>query len=377
MEERLDSPFKELPQALVDDMLSKCDALGAGLLSSFSDMQKQKGEIRRILSDKGLLKKETDIYQSPANPTTCGVDGSYVVEKLLSMDIVAVAGVAVEGLTPPSEKRYWPRPRHLQEVKPVKHNADNAMVARALMMTMELELATKAPHDIVFLDGSVTTPLIYLNQGINQVNNVDSTLSNLFMDRFKTSLAYYKEVLASQRTDKIFASAPKYTSRREVSKAIKVSMEYEDRGLLTFVLEGGEFVGPLDLEPPTSPWHLNNPFKEFDSTVKEITSAMEEINIIYYKPVKSIPAIRIEISNSIAKNDHRLSILLEGVKYQCGSPSIMEPYPTYMADRMVKHLGTAIPAMRKSSVQEMSYKWKENVDDIILAMHSYRSESNR
>lgn len=377
MENGPDSPFKELPQALVEEMLSKCGALGSGLLSSFANMQKQKGAIRGALSDTGLLKKENDIYQSPANPTTCGVDGSYVVEKLISMDIVAAAGVAVEGLIPPSEKRHWPRPRHIPEIKAVKHNADNSMVVRALMMTMELELATKAPHDIVFLDGSVTTPLIYLNQGINRANNVDSTLSTLFKDRFKTSLAYYKEILASQRTDKIFVFVPKYTSRREVSDEIGVSMEYEDRALLTFVLDGGEFVGPLRLEPPKSPWHLDNPFREFDGIVEEITSAMKRINVIYYKPVKSTPAIRMEISESIAKNTHRLSILLEGVKYQCGSPSIMEPYPTYMADRMVKHLGTAVPAMRKSSVQEMAYKWDKNVDDIILAMHSYRSESNR
>ena len=31
----------------------------------------------------------------------------------------------------------------------------------------------------------------------------------------------------------------------------------------------------------------------------------------------------------------------------------MEPYPIYLADRMVKHLSTAIPAIRKYALQEM------------------------
>jgi hypothetical protein len=52
----------------------------------------------------------------------------------------------------------------------------------------------------------------------------------------------------------------------------------------------------------------------------------------------------------------------------------MEPYPIYLADRMVKHLGTALPAIRKSTTQEMSLKWDEGIGSMYLAMHGYRTE---
>ncbi|KKK47678.1 hypothetical protein LCGC14_3152740 [marine sediment metagenome] len=42
----------------------------------------------------------------PTNPTSCAVDGSFSIEKLLSTDIVVSASVAVEGLAPPTEERH-------------------------------------------------------------------------------------------------------------------------------------------------------------------------------------------------------------------------------------------------------------------------------
>ena len=53
----------------------------------------------------------------------------------------------------------------------------------------------------------------------------------------------------------------------------------------------------------------------------------------------------------------------------------MEPYPLYMADRMVKHLGTAVPVIRRATTQEMASKTTDDVGDIFLAMHGYRTES--
>lgn len=55
----------------------------------------------------------------------------------------------------------------------------------------------------------------------------------------------------------------------------------------------------------------------------------------------------------------------------------MEPYPLYLADRMVKHLGTALPAIRRTTTQEMSLKWEESLGNMYLAMHGYRTEQGR
>jgi len=37
------------------------------------------------------------------------------------------------------------------------------------MMEFELELAEQAPHDVVFLDGSMATPIILMDQAINRL----------------------------------------------------------------------------------------------------------------------------------------------------------------------------------------------------------------
>ena len=79
----------------------------------------------------------------------------------------------------------------------------------------------------------------------------------------------------------------------------------------------------------------------------------------------------------MSENKKRLAILLEAISQQCKAPGIMEPYPLYMADRMVKHLGTALPAIRKATTQEMVMKWDGKQEDIILAMHGYRTDTGR
>ena len=48
-----------------------------------------------------------------------------------------------------------------------------------------------------------------------------------------------------------------------------------------------------------------------------------------------------------------------------------------MADKMVKHLSTALPAIKKQAVMEISKHWDGDVSDVYLATHSYRTEGFR
>jgi len=116
-----ESPFEDLPEALVEEMLSHYKKLGEQLSASLDEIQSHREKIRESLASQNLLRSDSAIIRSHAYPTTCGVDGSYAIERLLSTDIAAMAGVAVEGLTPPSEKRHWPHPHHLCDVSTVAH----------------------------------------------------------------------------------------------------------------------------------------------------------------------------------------------------------------------------------------------------------------
>jgi hypothetical protein len=369
-------PFGELPEALVEEMLCQCNRLGSDLSASFQKLHDFKTEIRGKLNEKKILHKDTDISLAPLYPTTCAIDGAFAIERLLCTDLVAFAAVAMEGLTPPSEKRYWPNPHHLSDILTVAHSDDTYSFARSVMMSMELEIAASAPHDVVYIDGSLVTPLVAINQGLNKIGRIDENLEHFLISRIGKAFESYSKIVTCERTDKIFAGIPKYTTRTEISGDLLGFETYEDRGLLTFVLESGEFVGPVPVQNKQDQKNVNlKPVQSLNLQEKlnQIFDGLKGLQILYYRPCSYFPVLRIEIANSIANNPNRLAVLLESLRLQCSSASILEPFPLYLADRMVKHLGTALPAIRRTTTQQMSAEWEDKMGNIYLAMHGYRT----
>lgn len=370
-------PFNELPEALVEELLSQCGSMGDTLSHSFRNLLDNKGAIRNDLADNGLLKHDSDLLTNQSYPTTCGVDGAYTLERLLSTDMVAVAGVAVEGLTPPSETRHWEYPHHLCEVLPTKHHDKTGLVSKAIMLSMELELANSAPHDVIFLDGSFTTPLINIQQALYTIDEVDSHLSDILFERMKDTMEAYKTVVHARRSDRQFVSVPKYTSHNQIAKILLKDGVYEDRALLSFVLSAGEYIRPFQFKVPDSMWSFAEPFLKEMGNLETIIDGMRNLYVVYYRPFIHSPTFRLELPQSVATDRNRLCKVFEAIKLQSGTPGIFEPYPLYLADRMVKQMGRAVPAIRKATTQEMLQFWDEAEAEIYLLMHGYRTETGR
>lgn len=389
------SPFEELPEGLVDEMLSNSRVVSVDLLQKFRELIDRREEIRTTLESSGNLRNYSEIDSTRTYPTSAGVDGSYNMERMLSMDFVCAAAVAVEGLTPPGpEKRNWPRPRYFSHIEAIRHNENTSQVLRGISAELELYLTVNAPHDVVFIDGSMKTPLIFLNNASVKMETIPDSLREVFLNgkdltnedrirfpNFYDVISAYEEILSSKRTDKIYAAIPKYTTKNELAVKLGLS-QYEDRGLLNFVLKAGEFVGPLESTSSGDPHliltHIPKEFEISDSIKRRVDSIVEDllpnVSIIYFRPSSYSPVLRIEIPKSVAYNTNRLRTLFEAIEIQTTSLSIMEPYPLYLADRMVKHLSTAVPAIRKSAFQEISENWSGDISDVYMGMHSYRSE---
>ena len=381
MMESVERPFGELPAALVDEVLKRTEDLSQKLLGDFEQVRARRQEWRESLERAGLLRRDAELPYMPI-PTTCGVDGSYAVERLLASDLVAAAAVAVEGLTPPSETRHWPEPRHLVWVETEAHEAETGTILRALMIGMELKLASQAPHEVVFLDGSLTTPFIYFNQALNKSGDAFHLHTTAhFLDQVTSILEAYLTILASTRSDRCWLAIPKYTTRREIGQQMGWPDTHDDRGLLSFLLEPGEYTSPRSLQQPTEPWHLNlDPLRDAgketpDRIAEKIISSLGEIQVVYYRPYPWLPALRIEMSRAVAENQARLATALHGIRHQCGAPAVMEPYPLHMADRMVKHLSKAIPTFRQVTSQHIAETYQGSIDEIFLGLHGYRTES--
>ena len=270
--DRPSETYPELPEALVDEMLNKSEDISNGLYIKFDEIKKHRTEFRDKLEESGLLKRAADIPPSEI-PTTCGVDGSYAIEKLLAVDIVVAAAVAFEGLTPPSEERKWERPRHLVEPMSMPHYDGTTSIARAVMMGMELQLSEKAPHNVVFIDGSLTTPFIYLNQGLNKAEEAKNKYGEYLISELEKTLNAYKNIL-NPSTDQIFVGVPKYTSKREIGEELKIE-GYDDKGLLTLVLNSGEYTKPVQLSQPEQKWHLNLKLHPKEEKMESLRDDME------------------------------------------------------------------------------------------------------
>jgi hypothetical protein len=382
-----DHPFTDLPAALVEDVMHKTAAVADTLLGDFRTMQQGRARLRQDLDGAGMLMKEGDL-PFPELPTTCGLDGSYALERLLAMDFAAAAAVAVEGLTPPSEQRYWPHPRHISFVASEPHHAETATVLRAVMLGCELTLATKAPHELVLLDATLTLPIIYFNQAISKAKELteevtESECAGRFQGEVVNYLSSYLEILRCERSDKQYVGLPKYTTRREVGRSASWPTNQDDRALLTFVLDPGEFTTPIRLEPPDQPWHLGihtlPPVQreQAQHLSQAIIAALSDIQVCYYRPHVWLPALRVEMAAAISQNRHRLATVIYGLKSQCASPAMLEPYPLYLADRTVKALARAVPAFRHVATQQVSERYDGDLGDVLFGLYSYRTESGR
>ncbi|HVO68123.1 MAG TPA: DNA double-strand break repair nuclease NurA [Syntrophales bacterium] len=378
-----ETPFVDLPAALVEEVIKQTAEVSEILLETFRKVRTDQQSFRNNLLQKDLIRNESSLGYPPL-PTTCAADGSYGIERLLTADLVAAAAVAVEGLTPPSEKRHWEQPRHITYVRSETHHPDTATIVRAVMIGSELILSNKAPHDLIMVDGSLTIPIIYFNQAMNKVSEtLGLQCSRDFVEKVCEYLEAYASILRSERSDRNFVGLPKYSTRREIGKELGWPLQYDDRGMLTFLLNPGEFTKPIFMEQPEQRWHLytNHLPSEVQTRANDLAENiipnLEQVSILYYKPHDWIPALRIEIPKGAATNKHRLAVIIQGVKHQCATPSMLEPYPLYLADRTVKALSRAIPTFRQITTQRISEKYAGNIGEIFLAMHGYRSESGR
>lgn len=374
------SPFTDLPAALVEDVLEQTKSVANHLLDSLKEINIDKEKLRNSLTDRGLIKLESDLGYPPI-PTTCGTDGSYAIERLITTDLVAAAAVAVEGLTPPSETRHWPQPKHKAYIIAEPHLEDTATILRALMLGEELHLAIEAPHEVVMIDSSLRLPIIHFNQALNKISETEKLLRTTvdLKNRAESFLNSYSEILNAERSDKQYVGVPKYSTLREIGSLLKWKSNQDDRSMLTLLLRPGEMTVPLHLEKPSSEWHINTGALKADlkDTLQNILNGLDNIKVFYYKPHDWLPALRIEVASNIAENSNRLGIVVQGIKHQCATPSMLEPYPTYLADRMAKSLSRALPAFRQVATQFISEEYEGDISEVFFSMHGYRSESGR
>ncbi len=374
-----DQQFGELPGALVEELMTQASEIGDRYITQLEALRSQREDIRARMRSSGILARQSDL-PNVEETTTCGVDGARLTENLLATDIVVVTAIAVEGLTPPSEQHYWEDPHYEVILRMEQHSSFSNRVANGLMIAMELELAVKAPHGVRFIDNSLATPVIQLNQALAATSQApELSICHTLHEKLQDALEVYRDILSNQRSDIAYVGVPKYTSNDEIGSRIDVPVAGDDRNLMTLVLEAGEYTTPQRLKRPSTPWHIdtssvNSAFgHDLQDLADESCNQLNNVRILYYRPNNQIPALRLETTTGTANNRHQLAMLLSAVNGQCQSARTMEPFPLFMADRMVKSLSPAMSAVIGLTTTEAGLRYTGPTGDIYHGLRSYRT----
>lgn len=370
--------FSDLPDALVRDLLGKAVPIGDAVRERMERLRSCRDNVRTVAMRKEFICRKADLDVT-REPSVAGIDGSYQIHRLTALDLCAAAAVAIEG-TSKEERRHWQEPYHRIWVDGLPHNVDAVGPLRGLMVSMELELASEAPHDLVLLDGAFSSLIIYLNQGLEKLSQAAVSLQEVLNDRWANGDLINKLItlLQSDRT----VAIPKYTSRNELIQDMAVNLpeEVDGKTLSTLILEPGEYTVPIPVHGHTAYrkaeiYHLPDQFCD-RSTHDNLNRILQDIQVVYFRPYRWLPALRLEIPGAAARNHQKLSMVLEGVTRQLFSPAVYEPYPLFLADRMVKSLGSGVAVIEQSVSQHVAGN-SADVETTLLYLQNYRTEGGR
>ena len=374
--------FADLPDALVRDLLAKATPVAETVSGNLSALREARSRLCAEAQGRGLVCRKADL-DVPREPSVVGVDGSYQIHRLTALDLCAAAAVAVEG-TSKEAKRHWPEPYHNMWVDGLPHCVDTVGVLRGMMVSMEMSLASQAPHDLVLLDGSFSSLIIYLNQALTKLNDCARSLADEFLNRWDSGiLGQLKGLLRSDRT----VAMPKFTSRNELLRENMLSppVVVDGKTLATMILSPGEYTTPLPILDTGETYHLPLTVKTplgderevcTQSDMDTINSALDGLRVAYFRPYGWLPAVRLELPSSVAASRTRLSIVLEGITRQFFSPAVIEPYPLFLADRMVKSLGAGVAVIEQAVAQHVAGD-SPDVETTLLFLQNYRTEGGR
>lgn len=369
------STFADLPDALVRDLLAKANAVAAGVAENLGNLRQAKSGMQSDCRRANLIRRKADLDVT-REPSVVGVDGSYQIHRLTAVDLSAAASVAVEG-TSKEAKRFWPQPYHQMWVECLPHSGDAVSGLRGTMVAMELELADQAPHDVVLLDGSFSSLIIYLNQAYTNLDTCPKLLADQFRQHRDNGLiARLTRLMRSDRT----VGMPKFTSRNELVRDgyVRTPIDVDGKTLATLILEPGEYTTPLPIhtDADTEGQRVSHIHGVDRAEMNDVMAALKGLRVTYFRPHGWLPAMRLELPAAIHQSSIKLSLVLEGIMRQFCTPAVTEPYPLFLADRMVKSLGAGVNVVEQTVSQHVAGS-SPDIEMTLLFLQNYRTEGGR
>lgn len=371
--------FTGLPHSMVEKALSGAQKIGTRLAKTLASMKPTFNKVREELERRALIMHDAWMVQ-PLTPTVSGIDGAFVIDETAAFDIVLCGALGVEGFCPHYGAVHWPEPVFEVHIGYEVHNRSVRTLIQALMTQMEVLIAGNAPHEVVLLDGSFVTPLVSVKKALALINRREHTSSSIvekfagWLDEF---LSTYLSLLTISRSDKVVAAVPKQSVNRDFAGVVELPAGFKEKAVLNYVLRPGEFTKPLrtrasDLEnnygftPSLGPQQRQ--------LIRELERLCRDMTFLYYKPYPFVSPLRVEIPAQVAASETKLGLLLQAIKQQMTVPSVVEPYPLFLADQFVKRLSAVTGPFKQIVAYTASSLDGVEPQEVFAIINSYRTD---
>jgi hypothetical protein len=232
-------------------------------------------------------------------------------------------------------------------------------ILNAIMLELEMELASESEHDIILLGHSQVEPFCAVIDATGKAfETKDSELSREFLARLKNTLASFKSLACPQNNEKILAGLSCLNSGRPFLSKLNWAAGVNDATFFSLLIEPGEFTAqvPHDKKEIESVTAISINDEKFAALRDSIAEDYSSHRTFYYRPEEWTQAFRIETTDTVYQDSGALSKLLLSIKAQCCVPGINIPYPLYKAAETSNNMEKALCAASENAVSILAHE---------------------
>lgn len=369
-------PSGDLPPEVVVDMLTVGESLTGSVRAFIEPVRQQRRALRKHFHEQGWI----DEIPPPTRdgPYHLGaVDGAHVINSLAAGDHVGTLAVSVaSGLTaagtaPGRDYRHW------SDFRP--HSADQAALAKAVMMMQETMLLSGMPHPVRLFDGSHATPVVAL---LVALASPDEQVRERVIELAQRwdAVAALNHLACSETV----IGCPKADTSTELVHYCRRQLDTNlpampDKVLAALVLDPGEI---LVTEHATPSWpqlrtyihrveepHAKDLAGRIDNAIRPLHDP--QLQVVHVKPQSASTVLRVEAKATL--DPWTLRDYVTAVLADCTPPFLQEPACQHLADRYAKSLSVGMAAQ----IDRIRLDLADTGDDGALeyVLRRYRTET--
>lgn len=358
-----------IPSPLLESIFSNNDTI----FNDFSDysevLKKLQIQTKEILRKDNRIKSCLDA-ESPDLNSIAGVDGTYAVKKAVAADLYVVASVLLGANVMKANSETFVLP-------PSEHST---RIAQGIMTILEIASMQESEEEMTFYDGSFLVPIIKLNSMYSDYNKhelkneINNTRIKTIMDDFRYEQGL-KEIIDNKKTFAIPKESSSSTFSSKILNNLEEDVKYRvvDKILLSGVLNEGDYIiDSFESEGLHLP--IDSDKDMYFSYGKEIINAMKTLKVMYIKPKSWVPTQRVEFPGTLSNSE--VEVLARTITELFNHPSVMEPYPLFITDRICKSISQPADAVIATILSKLSSDGGSGFsnEELQWILRSYRTE---